>query len=216
MIKSSERYKIQLRDPLDAQGVVWCLSGGWPKIPVPDTWFDDPEKRAREIAVEYGAELDVLSNEQAGRDLTPTEREALVKARRGQGKFREDVLAYWGNCAVSSCCELKLLRASHIKPWKDSTNSERLDGNNGLLLNPTLDAAFDRGFISFDDDGKLLISPMLTGGDREALGIKVGLQLRKVNSACLPYLEYHRQHIFKKKVVKRKESKAEGVEVGQI
>jgi len=154
MIQDSQRYQITLRDRLDSQGVIWCLSDGWKTIPVPPDWTDDPAARQALQDLEYSRELKELLNEPGSNELTPTEKDALVKARRGQGKFREAVLSYWGNCAVSNCSELFLLRASHIKPWKDSTNTERLDRYNGLLLNPNLDAAFDKGLISFADDGK--------------------------------------------------------------
>lgn len=199
MIQDSQRYQITLRDPLDAQGVIWCLSDGWKTIPVPPDWTDDPAARQALQDLEYSRELKELSNEPGSNELTPTEKDALVKARRGQGKFREAVLSYWGNCAVSNCSELLLLRASHIKPWKDSTNTERLDRYNGLLLNPNLDAAFDKGLISFADDRKIIVSPVFGAEDRKALGISSTLRLRRISAAHLPYLRHHREHVLKKR-----------------
>lgn len=199
MIENSKRYQIDLRDPLDAQGVIWCLSDGWRKLPVPSDWTDDPETRQALESSDYSKELEDLSKEPGSDQLTATEKDALVKARRGQGKFREDVISFWRNCAVSDCCELMLLRASHIKPWKHSTNFERLDSNNGLLLNPNLDAAFDKGLISFADDGKIIVSEVLTANDRKALGITSRLHLRRLGAAHLPYLRYHREHVLKKR-----------------
>ncbi len=199
MIQDSKRYQIDLRDPLDAQGVIWCLSDGWRRMPVPPDWIDDPQARQALERLEYSKELEDLSKETGTNELTATERDALVKARRGQGKFREAVISFWGNCAVSNCCELTLLRASHIKPWKHSTNLERLDSNNGLLLNPNLDAAFDKGLISFADDGKIIVSVALNGDDRKALGITSGLRLRRLGAAHLAYLRYHREHVLKKR-----------------
>lgn len=93
-------------------------------------------------------------------DIGPTIKKALVNARVGQGKFRADVLKLWnGRCAVSGCYTADVLRASHIKPWRDSTNEERLDPRNGLALAATWDALFDAGLITFDEAGSALISP---------------------------------------------------------
>ena len=90
--------------------------------------------------------------------IPATEKEALVKSRIGQGKFKKDLLVYWDSqCAVTGFSGEGLLRASHIKPWRDSNNTERLDKFNGLLLSPSYDAAFDCGYISFTNGGELLI-----------------------------------------------------------
>jgi|HubBroStandDraft_2_1064218.scaffolds.fasta_scaffold90872_2 putative restriction endonuclease len=73
------------------------------------------------------------------------ERDAVIKARRGQGKFRIDVIALWGGCAVTGCSLAKVLVASHIVPWAEcSTDKEKLDPFNGLLLTPNLDKLVDR------------------------------------------------------------------------
>ena len=92
--------------------------------------------------------------------ITDTVKEALVLARRGQGLFRARVQTIETHCRVTRVDRPEHLRASHCKPWRDATNEERLDGDNGLLLTPTIDHLFDRGFISFDPDGHLLISPV--------------------------------------------------------
>lgn len=84
-------------------------------------------------------------------EVSETEREAIVQSRVGQGKFREDLIRYWGKCAVTGCELIKILKASHIKPWRYSSNIERLDKFNGLLLIPNLDSTFDNGLISFDN-----------------------------------------------------------------
>ena len=102
---------------------------------------------------------------------SPTEKEALGTARIGQGQFRRDLQRLWKACAVTGCRELSLLRASHIKPWSASTDAERLDPYNGLLLVPNLDVAFDSGYISFLDNGKILISSRLHQTARKIMGI---------------------------------------------
>ena len=124
-----------------------------------------------------------------------TERQSIVKSRLGQGKFRDNLINYWSGCAVSGVTLPAFLRASHIKPWRDCTNSERLDTYNGLLLNTTLDAAFDRGFISFADDGGILISPALKGHIGE-LSISGHMSLKSIDDFHREYLEWHRKHVF--------------------
>ncbi|OCP37071.1 HNH endonuclease [Ensifer sp. LC163] len=99
-----------------------------------------------------------------------TEAERLVVQRVGQNIFRERLMAYWqGRCPLTGIADEALLRASHIKPWKDcDSDAERLDVHNGLLLSALWDAAFDSGLASFDDAGKPLFSPSL-GPDARAL-----------------------------------------------
>lgn len=125
-------------------------------------------------------------------DKTTAER--LVQARLGQGKYRADLIAIWEKCSVTECANGNLLRASHIKPWKDSTNEERLDPHNGLLLAAGLDAAFDKGLISFNDEGELLVGAALSGVDAEAVGIQGHMRLRKdLSEQTKSYLAEHRQ-----------------------
>ena len=82
-----------------------------------------------------------------------TERVGLVLSRVGQGYFRKQLIDRWnGKCAVSGCSISKILIASHIVPWSEANDKERLDVDNGILLSPTLDALFDKHLISFKDD----------------------------------------------------------------
>lgn len=126
------------------------------------------------------------------KSLPETERKSIIQARIGQGLFRSRLISQWGGCAVTNCTEPELLRASHIKPWKDSDNSERLNPYNGLLLNPTIDACFDRGYVSFDANGRILISASLSPKDTKALGLSTAMKLRDLSKKHLPFLEYHR------------------------
>ena len=127
-----------------------------------------------------------------------TERESIVRSRIGQGAFRKSLLAYWGNaCAVTSCGNASLLVASHIKPWARCGNDERLDPSNGLLLSPTLDACFDAGYITFDDDRTIIISEALRPEDAARLGIDAGLRLSRITPQHCRYLQHHREHVFK-------------------
>lgn len=126
-----------------------------------------------------------------------TEAERLVVQRVGQNIFRDALMEYWGGaCAVLGVSDPRLLRASHIKPWAEcETDAERLDVYNGLLLAAHLDAAFDAFLISFDDDGRILVSSALTERDRSALGIHLNLRLTKIAPSHLPQLALHRERL---------------------
>jgi len=125
--------------------------------------------------------------------LSPTEKQVLMNARLGQGRFREHLLQQWQGCAITGYPMPAMLVASHIKPWRAASNLERLDPNNGLLLLANLDKAFDKGFISFEHNGKILISEALE--KPEVLGIHQQMKLA-VRDAHKPYLHYHRQSVF--------------------
>lgn len=129
-----------------------------------------------------------------GSDVDATQKERLMLARVGQGQFRKQLLSRWGTCSVLGCGPDTELIASHIVPWRTcANNKERLDVNNGLLLNPNLDKLFDRGLISFADDGALLTSGNLDRDDATTLGLRPGMQLRKVRPGILKYLARHRE-----------------------
>jgi len=135
------------------------------------------------------------------RSLTETERQALVRARIGQGLFRDNVLRHWSEkCCVSSMRIKALLRASHIKTWAASSNDERLDPHNGLLLAPNLDAAFDRGFISFADDGAVVFSQAVSGKELALLGITSESRIsRPLSEKTRAFLAWHRTVILKRR-----------------
>jgi len=128
----------------------------------------------------------------------PTEVERIVIQRVGQDIFRERLLLFWdGRCAVTGLAIPELLRASHIKPWSDcSTDAERLDVYNGLLLAPHLDAAFDRGFITFTDDGLLVISKNLGSDGLRTLGIDEKAKCIGLTPGHFKYLAWHRANEF--------------------
>jgi putative restriction endonuclease len=131
-------------------------------------------------------------------NLPETQKSSLVQSRIGQGPYRDNLLVYWEErCAVTELDLTRLLCASHIKPWRDSNNAERLDLYNGLLLSPAYDAAFDKGYITFGIDGVMQVSPQLSDNQLSALGIVKGVALRKIEDAHRAYLAYHNEHIFK-------------------
>lgn len=131
----------------------------------------------------------------ADRSLSNTEKRQLVLARVGQGLFRQSLVSKWGQCSITACDCIEVLRASHIKPWRICDNAERLDVFNGLLLSPNLDALFDRGLIAFDDQGGILVSPSLSASARQALGCTVSLKVR-LSPEHIKYISWHRDHLF--------------------
>lgn len=133
-----------------------------------------------------------VSAVEARKGLSKTMKQRLVEARLGQGAFRRALEARWGHaCAVTGCGVREVLRASHIKPWSSSSDGERLDGSNGLLLIATLDCLFDRRMVSFDDKGRMVFSPNLAEVDRQALGLPLDLR-QAPNRAEQAYLRQHR------------------------
>lgn len=145
-------------------------------------------------------ERDQESAIESSLSLDETQKMDLIQSRRGQGKFRASVAAIETACRVTSVTDPALLVASHIKPWRScETGTERLDGNNGLLLTPNIDRLFDRGLIAFTDVGDVLISPKLGKDSLRNLGLEdlgernVGRFSPKQSS----YLEYHRASVFK-------------------
>lgn len=130
------------------------------------------------------------------KETKATTRVSQTTSRVGQDKFRCDLLLHWKGCAVTGIAITDFLRASHIKPWKRSNSLERIDVYNGLLLVAHLDIAFDRGLISFNDDGSILVSKALDPAESLRLGIHPELAIRKVAKQHIPYLAWHRTNVF--------------------
>jgi putative restriction endonuclease len=131
-------------------------------------------------------------------EMSETQKKSIVMARRGQGLFRARVAAIERKCRITGATNLEYLRASHTKPWRDASNQERLDGENGFLLTPDADFLFDRGFISFEDSGKVLVSPVADMSSIEKLGITHSMlqNVGAFSSGQRRYLEFHRESIF--------------------
>jgi putative restriction endonuclease len=145
-------------------------------------WIDEVEDAALEQIM-------------ARSDIGETEKQQLVLARRGQGLFRTGLYQVEPRCRITHVTNKVHLVASHIKPWSKSDNEERLDRFNGLLLAPHADHLFDGGYISFANNGNLIVSRKL---DPSILidwhidpTINVGAFRREQSS----YLEYHRDAI---------------------
>jgi len=123
-----------------------------------------------------------------------------VNARVGQDKFRDDLMTLWGGqCALTGVDRKELLIASHTKPWRLSNDKERTDKNNGFLFESRIDKLFDARLISFDDDGRILISTLLSESNVLALQIKKDQKIcSRLNSGQKDYLKFHREKLFGK------------------
>jgi putative restriction endonuclease len=134
------------------------------------------------------------------RPIPETEKQALIAARVGQGAFRSAVLQIEPQCRITGVADTRFLRASHIKPWRDSADHERLDGHNGLMLTPTIDALFDGGYMTFTNSGY----PRLTSIVPNAIWMSLGLSnAEKLSTGPFhapqkEYLQYHRDVIYRR------------------
>ena len=177
--------------------------------------FGEDEKRRKEIVFPLGRknkyavvesnefidsiEEETIINEiNADNNLPSTSRKALVDARKGQGKYKENLNKVEKKCRFTGVTDSTYLIASHIKPWKNSNNQERLDGNNGLLLAPNFDKLFDKGFISIEDNGNLIISDHLSDEVFNLWELNKFKNIGEFNTEQKQYLKYHRRYVFEK------------------
>jgi putative restriction endonuclease len=140
-------------------------------------------------------DIEIIINQEG---LTHTEKEQLIKSRVGQGLFRINLEKIEKGCRVTGVTRKDLLIASHIKPWKVSSNEERLDGWNGLLLAPHVDKLFDRGWISFTNEGDILAAEDAIIEILKLWGIDHGKNVGRFSLQQCRYLGYHREHVFLK------------------
>jgi putative restriction endonuclease len=128
-----------------------------------------------------------------------TEKLTLSKARVGQGEYRKKLLELCPFCPITLVSDDRLLIASHIKPWAASNDFEKTDPKNGFMLTPTFDFLFDRGFLSFTDDRKTILSPFLSNMTYSKLGISDNKIIPHLPTDGREfYLDYHRTTILKK------------------
>lgn len=129
--------------------------------------------------------------------LLETQRVQLAKARIGQG-FRKRVILLEGACRVTGVCDTRVLIASHIKPWRDSDNAERINGNNGILLSPHVDALFDEELLTFEDDGRMRVHPSLAADVLDRWSIDTSRAVAPFRNEQQPFLERHRERFAQK------------------
>jgi hypothetical protein len=129
--------------------------------------------------------------------IPETERLAIIRARKGQGLFKERVGKIESKCRITGVENSVHLVASHCKPWRDATNEERLNGENGLLLTPSIDHLFDRGFIGFENNGDVIISPVAHRQSLQRMGIDTTavINVGVFTSGQKQFLDFHREAV---------------------
>jgi len=159
------------------------------------------------VAIEHdkmmtGDDLDVWERkleEQVETDASvkETDREAIVRARVGQGLFKQRVMRIETRCRITGVDNPNHLLASHCKPWRDSSNEERLNGENGLLLTPSIDHLFDRGFIGFENAEYLIISPVAHKPSLQRMGVETDrlINVGTFTEGQRQFLEFHRDSV---------------------
>lgn len=212
-VHSAFKYKITVGDvEFDAKAiVVGALRKSRPQLgefktaifngnaqtiaqPLRKLGFDVLDMEIDEIEVEDDRhQRELLNRELVG----PVERHQLVKSRRGQGVFRDNVESREPKCRITGVSNPRYLRASHIKPWRKSSDIEKIDGNNGLMLAPHVDFLFDRGLISFEDDGTLIVSAQIEDGALESWGLPENMNVGAFSPKQAIYLKFHRENELK-------------------
>ena len=132
--------------------------------------------------------------------IPQTDRLDIIRARKGL--FKERVRRIESRCRITGVENPVLLVASHCKPWRDVTNEERLDGENRLLLTPSIDHLFDRGFIGFEDNGRLIISPVAHHASLQRMGIDTTkvINVGSFTSGQKRFLDFHRNDVLLKSI----------------
>jgi len=133
------------------------------------------------------------------RQISAKQKDQLVKARIGQGEYRRKLLEESSECIITRVNDERILIASHVKPWSVAEDDEKIDHNNGIVLTPTYDRLFDQGFISFENDGTIVISPYISPLNLKKMNLVAGKKyVLPPSEKRKEYLEYHRKNIYKK------------------
>lgn len=176
--------------------------------------FKVPDEMANALAVVIGSEFSTITSQPVNllfdetfvdsveaslrmrMEISETEKLQLVKSRRGQGLFKANVRLVESACRVTGVNQISMLRASHVKPWSASDDREKIDGFNGLLLAPHVDHLFDKGYITFENKGDLVLSPSLNVEVLDKWKIPQVLNVGTFSSEQLEYLNYHQESVF--------------------
>lgn len=132
--------------------------------------------------------------------LKGEEKQRYVKTRVNQNFFRAMILSnYEGKCAITRIDISQMLFASHIVPWSQNIEN-RLNPANGICLSAHFDTAFDKGLISFDNNYRLLLNPILKDNQLKAYYTNwfkqfegVELKLPYKAKPGLEFLKWHRE-----------------------
>ncbi len=176
--------------------------------------FNVPGEMANALAVVIGSEFSAITSQPVNllldetvfdsveaslrmrMEISETEKLQLVKSRRGQGLFKANVRLVESACRVTGVNQISMLRASHVKPWSVSDDQEKIDGFNGLLLAPHVDHLFDKGYITFEKMGEMVISPSLNVDVLNKWSIPQVLNVGSFSTEQGEYLSYHQESVF--------------------
>lgn len=150
------------------------------------------EKICNNAVIEEAQKID---EEISSLNVEGISKKAIINARVNQGRFRDLLLERYNRCCLCGVENTALLIASHIKPWVESEPKEKLDVNNGFLMCPNHDRLFDKGYITFDDEGKIIVSNRLKDNDRVFLNVNSTMYI-ELSESNKKYLKFHRENVF--------------------
>ncbi len=142
-------------------------------------------------------------------DMTPARKLDLLRARAGQGSYRENLENFENSCRISGVLDRRHLLAIHIKPWSECDDGEKIDGANGFLMSPHVAHLFERGYISFSDDGDLLVSQELNPVVLANWHIELPLNVGELRPEQCHYLDFHRREVFQQHGAGRRQKSSE-------
>lgn len=178
---------MRLADPAGSDIYYWKLFAD----------FDAISDKREALVFTYGKKGEKTA---AHRPVKETSRQAEIrKARRGQGLYRDRLLSECPFCPITMINDERLLIASHIKPWAVANDREKIDHKNGFMLSPLYDKLFDRGFMTFTEDRKIVLSNWISPANKKRLGVQDGqfIQMLPLDDERQSYMEFHRNSVFK-------------------
>lgn len=159
--------------------------------------FDAISDKKAALVYTYGKKGDKAETQPQPKETS--HQSEIRQARHGQGLYREKLLAECPFCPITMINDERLLIASHIKPWAVATDKEKVDSKNGFILSPLYDKLFDRGFMTFSDDRKIILSNWISPANKKRLGVVEGqfIQMLPLDAERLAYMQFHRTSVFK-------------------
>jgi putative restriction endonuclease len=145
-------------------------------------------------------------------DISPAQKSDLLKSRHGQGVFRTNLELNEHSCRITGVLDRRHLWATHIKPWSECDDAEKLDGSNGLLMSPHVAHLFERGYISFSDEGDLLVSQELNPVVLDNWHIQLPLSVGEFRPEQCYFLGYHRREVFQQHGAGRRQKSTDNFE----
>lgn len=159
--------------------------------------FDAISDKREALVFTYGKKRDKIEPQPSAKESS--RQSEIRRARQGQGLYRDKLLAECPFCPITMINDERLLIASHIKPWAVATDKEKLDHKNGFILSPLYDRLFDRGFMTFTEDRKIVLSNWISPANKRRLGVVDGqfVQMLPLDDQRQAYMEFHRASVFK-------------------